>query len=179
MIKFCSQCGSPTRFSIPEGDNRQRAICTVCNHIHYTNPRVIVGCVPTYDDKLLLCKRAIEPRINLWTLPAGFLENGETAADGAVRESWEEARITAEGVQLYRLYDVPYINQLYIFFLCQIREGKFEPGPESYETRLYENSEIPWDEIAFPVVKETIEEFFEDKKNNHFPVRMSEIERTW
>ena len=179
MIKFCSQCGSPTRLSIPEGDNRQRAICTVCNHIHYTNPRVIVGCVPTYDGKLLLCKRAIEPRINLWTLPAGFLENGETAADGAVRESWEEARITAEGVQLYRLYDVPYINQLYIFFLCQIRERKFEPGPESYETRLYENSEIPWDEIAFPVVKETIEEFFEDKKNNHFPVRMSEIERTW
>ena len=115
----------------------------------------------------------------MWTLPAGFLENGETAADGAVRESWEEARITAEGVQLYRLYDVPYINQLYIFFLCQIREGKFEPGPESYETRLYENSEIPWDEIAFPVVKETIEEFFEDKKNNHFPVRMSEIERSW
>ena len=179
MIKFCSQCGSPTRFSIPEGDNRQRAICTVCNHIHYTNPRVIVGCVPTYDGKLLLCKRAIEPRINLWTLPAGFLENGETAADGAARETWEEAGITAEKMHLYRLYDIPYINQLYIFFLCQIAEGKFEPGPESYETKLYNLFEIPWGEIAFPVVKQTIEEFFEDEKNNHFPVRMSEIERSW
>ena len=112
-------------------------------------------------------------------ITCGLFGKWRNGADGAARESWEEARITAEGVQLYRLYDVPYINQLYIFFLCQIREGKFEPGPESYETRLYENSEIPWDEIAFPVVKETIEEFFEDKKNNHFPVRMSEIERSW
>ncbi len=179
MNKFCSKCGAQTKVCVPVGDNRERAVCTACEYIHYTNPRVIVGCVPTYDDRVLLCKRAIEPRINLWTLPAGFLENGETAADGAARETWEEARAVADSVQLYRLYDIPYINQIYIFFLCQIRGGDFQPGPESYETKLYSVDEIPWEQIAFPVVKQTLEEFFEDKKKDHFPVRMTEIERAW
>ncbi len=179
MIKFCSRCGARTHLSIPDGDNRERAVCTACGYIHYTNPRVIVGCVPVYEDRVLLCKRAIEPRINLWTLPAGFLENGETAAHGAARETWEEARVVADSIRLYRLYDVPYINQLYIFFLCEIRAGNFEPGPESYETRLYNIDEIPWEQIAFPVVKQTLEEFFEDKQKDHFPVRMTEVERSW
>lgn len=154
-------------------------MCTSCELIHYTNPRVIVGCVPVYEGKVLLCKRAIEPRKNYWTLPAGFMENGETTPEGAARETWEEARAKVSNLQLYRLFDVPYISQVYMFYRCDIDDGAYGVGPESLESGLYTEAQIPWDEIAFPVVKETLREYFRDVQQGHYPIRVSEIDRSY
>jgi ADP-ribose pyrophosphatase YjhB (NUDIX family) len=144
--------------------------------IHYVNPRVIVGCLPIYEGKVLLCKRAIEPRLGYWTLPAGFMENGETTPQGAARETWEEARAKVSGLELYRVFDVPYISQVYMFYRCTLDNGEYGVGPESLETGLYSEDEIPWDDIAFPVVRETLKEYFEDVREGHYPVRVSAIE---
>ena len=133
-MNFCTSCGNPVALKIPEGDDRERYVCTHCGMIHYTNPRVIVGCVPEYEGKVLLCKRAIEPRKNFWTLPAGFMENGETTPEGAARETWEEAKARVSNLQLYRLFDVPYISQVYMFYRCSVDNGEFGVGPESLET---------------------------------------------
>lgn len=176
-MKFCTSCGSAVALKIPEGDDRERFVCTSCQLIHYTNPRVIVGCVPVYEGRVLLCRRAIEPRRNYWTLPAGFMENGETTPQGAARETWEEARARVSNLELYRVFDVPYISQIYMFYRCELDDGVFGVGPESLETALYTEEEIPWDEIAFPVVHETLREFFADVEKGHFPVRVSAIER--
>ncbi len=175
-MKFCSSCGSTVELKVPEGDDRQRFVCSSCELIHYSNPRVIVGCVPEYEGRVLLCKRAIEPRKNYWTLPAGFMENGETTIQGAARETWEEARARVSSLQLYRVFDVPYISQVYMFYRCQLEAGEYGVGPESLETALYRQEDIPWDEIAFPVVRETLKEFFEDIRHGQFPVRVSAIE---
>jgi ADP-ribose pyrophosphatase YjhB (NUDIX family) len=176
-MKFCTSCGSTVALRIPEGDDRERFVCTVCELIHYSNPRMIVGCVPVYGDHVLLCKRAIEPRKDYWTLPAGFMENGETTSEGAARETWEEARARVDNMELYRVFDVPYINQIYMFYRCELLNGEFGVGPESLETRLYRRDEIPWEEIAFPVVYQALEEYFSDVENGGFPVRVSAIER--
>ena len=174
-MKFCSSCGSEVVLSIPEGDDRERFVCSSCELIHYVNPRVIVGTVPVYEGRVLLCRRAIEPRMNYWTLPAGFMENGETTPEGAARETWEEARARVSNLQLYRVFDVPYISQVYMFYRCHLNEGAYGVGPESLESALYARDEIPWDQIAFPVVKETLKEFFEDYDRDHFPVRVSAV----
>jgi ADP-ribose pyrophosphatase YjhB (NUDIX family) len=176
-MKFCTSCGNSVSLKIPEGDDRERFVCTGCDLIHYSNPRVIVGCVPVYEGRVLLCKRAIEPRKNYWTLPAGFMENGETTQQGAARETWEEARARVSQLDLYRVFDVPYISQVYMFYRCELDQGEFGVGPESLETALYTQDEIPWDEIAFPVVYETLREYFSDVDQGHFPVRVSAIER--
>ncbi|MEH6593423.1 MAG: NUDIX hydrolase [Halioglobus sp.] len=161
---------------IPQGDDRERFVCTHCELIHYINPRVIVGCVPVYGDKVLLCKRAIEPRKGYWTLPAGFMENGETTPQGAARETWEEAEARVSNLELYRVFDVPYISQVYMFYRCDVDNGAYGVGPESLETGLYTEQDIPWDQIAFPVVHETLKEFFSDTRDGKFPVRVSAIE---
>tara|TARA_R110002110_G_C13469795_1_gene720098 strand:+ start:5492 stop:6037 length:546 start_codon:yes stop_codon:yes gene_type:complete len=176
-MKFCTSCGDSVVLQIPEGDDRERFVCTSCELIHYTNPRVIVGCLPVYEGKVLLCKRAIEPRMNYWTLPAGFMENGETTPQGAARETWEEARAKVSNLELYRVFDVPYISQVYMFYRCDIDDGAYGVGPESLESGLYTEAEIPWDEIAFPVVVEALKEYFADAQKGHFPVRVSAIER--
>ncbi|NCF17621.1 MAG: NUDIX domain-containing protein [Haliea sp.] len=176
-MKFCTSCGNSVSLKIPEGDDRERFVCTGCDLIHYSNPRVIVGCVPVYEGRVLLCKRAIEPRKNYWTLPAGFMENGETTQQGAARETWEEARARVSQLDLYRVFDVPYISQVYMFYRCELDQGEFGVGPESLETALYTQDEIPWDEIAFPVVYETLREYFSDVDQGHFPVRVSAVER--
>ena len=176
-MKFCNSCGNSVTLRIPEGDDRERFICTYCELIHYSNPRVIVGCVPVYEDKVLLCKRAIEPRKNYWTLPAGFMENGETTPQGAARETWEEARARVSNLDLYRVFDVPHISQVYMFYRCDLDNGGYGVGPESLETDLYAEGDIPWDDIAFPVVYETLKEYFVDARAGHFPVRVSAIER--
>ena len=176
-MKFCTSCGNSVTLRIPEGDDRERFICTYCELIHYSNPRVIVGCVPVYEDKVLLCKRAIEPRKNYWTLPAGFMENGETTPQGAARETWEEARARVSNLDLYRVFDVPHISQVYMFYRCDLDNGGYGVGPESLETDLYAEGDIPWDDIAFPVVYETLKEYFADTRAGHFPVRVSAIER--
>jgi ADP-ribose pyrophosphatase YjhB (NUDIX family) len=176
-MKFCTSCGNPVSLQVPEGDDRERFVCTACELVHYSNPRVIVGCLPVHEGRILLCKRAIEPRKNYWTLPAGFMENGETTQQGAARETWEEARARVSDLDLYRVFDVPYISQVYMFYRCRLENGEYGIGPESLETGLYSQADLPWDEIAFPVVYETLQEYFSDVERGHFPVRVSAIER--
>lgn len=175
-MKFCTSCGDTVILQIPSGDDRERFVCTSCELIHYSNPRVIVGCLPVYQDKVLLCLRAIEPRRNYWTLPAGFMENGETTGEGAARETWEEARAKVSNLDLYRIFDVPYINQVYMFYRCDLDNGEFGVGPESLECGLFSEDEIPWDRIAFPVVSQTLKGFFADLPGGEYPVRVSAIE---
>ncbi len=176
-MNYCTLCGATVALRIPEGDDRERFVCTACEVVHYVNPRVIVGCVPVYEGRILLCKRAIEPRLGYWTLPAGFMENGETTVQGAARETWEEARARVTELELYRVFDVPHINQVYMFYRCNVVDGEFGVGPESIDSGFYRQEDIPWGEIAFPVVQETLQEFFTDSASGHFPVRVSAIER--
>ena len=175
-MKFCSVCGGPVTLQIPEDDDRERHVCQNCGAIHYVNPKVIVGCLPMVGDQILLCKRAIEPRYGKWTLPAGFMENGETSAAGAARETWEEAAAKAINLDLYRIFDVPHISQVYLFYRCQIENDVFGVGPESLESALFSQEDIPWDELAFPVVREILQEFLEDRVSEQYPIRNTEIE---
>lgn len=178
MMKFCSACGGDITYRIPAGDDRDRAVCNGCNTIHYVNPRIIVGCVPEYQGKLLLCLRAIEPRKGFWTLPAGFMENGETTEQGAARETWEEAQARAENMSLYRVYDVPYINQVYMFYRCTVSEGMHKAGPESLDTRLFAPGDIPWDDLAFPSVYRALASYLRDREaGDAFPVEVETILR--
>ncbi|GAB1261156.1 NUDIX hydrolase [Aurantivibrio plasticivorans] len=174
-MKFCSSCGSTVEIRIPDGDDRERHICVECETIHYSNPRIITGCLPVYEDKVLLCKRAIEPRYGYWTLPAGFMENGETTEAGALRESWEEARANITSHSLYTLFNLPHINQVYLFYYGTLKDLDFAAGPESLEVELFTEDEIPWSELAFPVIKRTLEFYFEDRKNNSFPLHSEDL----
>ena len=174
-MKYCSICAHEVVRKIPEGEDRERDVCPSCGEIFYVNPKVIVGCIPTVGDQVLLCKRAIEPRYGKWTLPAGFMENRETTAEGAAREMWEEAEARAVDMALYRIFDVPHISQVYVFYRCEVLDGQFGAGSESLESQLYSEADIPWDELAFPVVIEMLREFFEDRKTQDFPVRNSTI----
>lgn len=176
-MKYCHHCASPVSHRIPEGDDKPRHICEDCDTIFYQNPKNVVGTVPYDGDRILLCKRAIEPRLGKWTLPAGFMENGESSLEGAIRETSEEAganiRVTENS--LYTLFNLPRINQVYMFFRAELLDLKFDPGIESLEVALFEEKDIPWDEIAFPVVKETLRHFFEDLRQQKFPVRMFDV----
>ncbi|MDX1492315.1 MAG: NUDIX hydrolase [Pseudohongiellaceae bacterium] len=177
-MKHCHHCAGPITHHVPEGDDKLRYCCLSCDIIFYQNPNNIVGTLPVYGSKVLLCRRAIEPRYNKWTLPAGFMENGETTIAGAIRESWEEAGITIrqENTELYTLFNLPYINQVYLFFLSKLDSPEYKAGAESLEVALFEEHEIPWDELAFPVVRISLEHYFADRKNNSFPVRMFDLE---
>lgn len=174
-MKYCSKCAHPVEYRVPEGEDRERAVCPACGEIHYVNPKIIVGCIPTVGDQILLCKRAIEPRFGKWTLPAGFMENRETTEEGAAREMWEEAEARAVNMLMYRIFDVPHISQVYVFYRCEVADGQYGVGPESLETELFDEADIPWDQLAFPVVIEMLSEFFEDRKTQEFPVRNSAI----
>ena len=168
-LKFCSQCGASVELKIPDGDNLPRFICMQCETIHYQNPKIVTGCIPEWEDKILLCKRAIEPRIGLWTLPAGFMENRETTQQAAQRETQEEAHADVEILDLYALYNIPHISQVYILFRAKLLNLNFKPGIESLDVQLYEEKDIPWDNIAFPVIKKTLLHYFEDRKQGTFP----------
>ena len=174
-MKFCSNCSGIIDLRIPDGDTLPRFICGTCDIIYYQNPKMIVGCIPEWEDKILLCRRAIEPRRGLWTLPAGFMENGESSADGAARETWEEAAAKAIDQALYRIFDVPHINQVYLFYRCHLENNAYGIGPESLESALFTEEEIPWDELAFPVVREMLQEYLVDRKTNEFPIRNTVI----
>lgn len=167
-MNFCSQCGSPVILRTPDNDHRQRHVCPSCSTIHYCNPNIIAGCIATFDDKVLLCRRAIEPQVGYWTLPAGFLENGETTEEGAARESWEEARARVEIEALYGLFNVPHISQVYMIYRAQLLTPTVSAGVESLEARLFSEDEIPWDQLAFSVVETTLKRFFEDRKSQQF-----------
>ena len=147
---FCSCCGERTVFGIPAGDTHQRRLCPACGTVHYENPKVVVGCVPVHEGRILLCRRAIEPRRGYWTIPAGFLENGETLEAGAARESYEEALARVEIGSLLAVVNVPEASQVHVFFRARLPEAQFGAGEESLEAMLVEERDIPWDELAFP-----------------------------
>jgi ADP-ribose pyrophosphatase YjhB (NUDIX family) len=177
-VNFCSQCGSPAlELRIPDGDTLPRQVCAACGTIHYQNPKVVVGALPVWEERVLLCKRAIEPRLGLWTLPAGFLENGETIFAGAARETAEEARARVELGPLYTMISLPHINQIYVMFRAALLDLDFGAGPESLEVRLFGEDEIPWSEIAFRTITRTLRNFFLDRKLGEFPVHVSALER--
>jgi ADP-ribose pyrophosphatase YjhB (NUDIX family) len=177
-MKFCSACGSDRiELRIPEGDNLPRYVCGACGAIHYQNPKIVVGCLPEWDDRVLLCRRAIEPRHGLWTLPAGFLENGETVVAGAVRETLEEASARVVVGDLYTMISLPQISQIYMVFRARLLDLDFGPGPESLEVRLFGEDEIPWEEMAFRTIGRTLRNYFLDRKQGSFPTRVSTLER--
>jgi ADP-ribose pyrophosphatase YjhB (NUDIX family) len=174
-MKYCSLCGSKLTKCIPVGDDRDREVCNDCGHIHYQNPKVVTGCLVEQDGKILLCQRAIEPRYGLWTLPAGFMENGETVEEGAARETREEAMADVEVIGLYTLFSLTHINQIYMLFRARFKSPEFAPGPESLDVKLVSEAEIPWDEIAFPVIEETLRLYFEDRKTGSFVPHLGEM----
>ncbi len=174
-IKHCKACGGEAPYSIPPDDNRERAICAVCGTIHYENPLNVVGTVPVWNDKVLLCRRNIEPRYGLWTLPAGFMELGETTAEGAERETVEEAGARIDLLGLYTVINVVRVGQVHLFYRAQLRDTDFAPGPETIEAKLFCEDEIPWDEIAFRTVRVTLQRFFEDRKVGRFEVHCADI----
>ncbi len=174
-MRFCSHCGHSITIRIPEGDNRERACCTGCGAIHYVNPRPVVGTIPVWGDRVLLCKRAIEPRYGKWTLPAGFMEVGETTGDGAMRETLEEAGARVDLGPLFTMIDVPHVQQVHIFYLADLLDTAFEAGAESLDVRLFSEHEIPWDEIAFRTVAATLRHFFADRKRGEFATHTEAI----
>ena len=162
-MKFCSQCGGEVILRIPEGDTLPRYICPECHTIHYQNPKVIVGCIPEWENKILLCKRAIAPHQGKWTLPAGFMENNETLIQGAARETLEEANARVEIRELYAVYSLPHISQVYMLFRAKLLDLDFFPGIESLEVRLFGEQEIPWNDIAFRVIHDPLKRYMEER----------------
>ena len=175
-MNFCSRCGARVAQRIPDGDNLPRWVCESCSTIHYENPRMIVGCVCEWDSKILLCRRAIEPRHGLWTVPAGFLENGETTAAGAMRETLEEANARVAIDDLFSLYNQPHINQVYLLFRGRLLDADIGAGAETLESRLFDESEIPWNELAFVTVRNTLTHYFSDRRAGHFSMHLGTIE---
>ncbi|MFZ9812746.1 MAG: NUDIX hydrolase [Burkholderiaceae bacterium] len=167
---FCSQCAAPTARVNPAGDNRLRDVCTRCNTVFYENPKMVVGTLPTWNDKVLLCRRAIEPRYGLWTLPEGFMELGESSEEGALRETQEEAGAAVTLGPLFSVFDVVQANQVHLFFLAEMVSDRLDPGPETLEARLFAEQEVPWDLLAFRSVRGSLERFFTDRQKGAFQV---------
>ena len=174
-MNFCVICGHKTTEKIPLGDHQLRRVCTDCGNIHYINPKVICGALVLWENKVLLCRRAIEPRYGLWTLPAGYMELFETMEQGAARETREEAEAEVEIEHLYCMYNIPRIGQIYVLFKANLINGAFGAGEESIECRLFEEHEIPWSELAFPSVEHTLKHYFADKKNNTFDMHLETL----
>lgn len=174
-MKFCSSCGNRLTNEVPRGDDRLRYVCNECGTVHYENPKIVTGCLPVWQDSVLLCKRAIEPRSGYWTVPAGFMELDETVQQGAERETWEEACAQVEILAPYSVFNLPHVNQLYIIFRARLLDLEFRPGPESTDVRLFRKEEIPWDDLAFGTVRQTLEFFFADREHNHYPIRSGTI----
>ncbi len=175
-IKHCKHCGSAAAYRLPDdGDTKLRAICTACQTVHYENPLMVVGTLPFWGDQVLLCKRNIEPRWGKWTLPAGFMELEETTAEGAARETDEEAGAQIEMLGLYTVLNVARVGQVHMFYRARLLSDQFKPGFETIEARLFAQDEIPWEEIAFRTVKETLERFFADRLAGTFPVHSVDI----
>lgn len=176
-MKFCSHCGSDRiAFRVPPGDTLPRHLCEQCGTIHYQNPKVVVGSLPIWEDQVLLCKRAIEPRFGYWTLPAGFLENGETIEAGAARETLEEAKARVEIERLYTVISLPHISQIYVMFKARLLDLDFGPGEESLEVRLFREAEIPWGEIAFRTISRSLRLYFADRHSGSFGTHLSTLE---
>jgi ADP-ribose pyrophosphatase YjhB (NUDIX family) len=171
-LNFCSNCGSPVALKVPEGDHLPRFVCTSCGVIHYKNPLLVLGCVPEWEGRILLCRRAIEPRLGFWTVPAGFMENGETLQRAAARECYEEALAAVEIGSLLAVVSVTHANQVHVMFRAKLLKPEFAAGPESQEVGLYTESEIPWADLAFPSGEFTLRRYFADRaagrEDHHF-----------
>lgn len=176
-MKYCSNCGAAVNLKIPAGDTLPRHVCDTCSTIHYQNPKMIVGCIAEWEDRILLCRRAIEPRLGLWTVPAGFMENGETTDQGAARETLEEANARVEVGPLYAMYNIPHINQVYILFRARLLDLDFSAGTESLEVRLFDEKDVPWESIAFATVRNTLNHYYTDRKAGEYRFHLGTIER--
>ncbi len=174
-MNFCNQCGGPLGYIIPEGDNRKRYVCNQCGHIHYQNPRLVTGCVAEWEGRILLCRRAIEPRRGFWTLPAGFMENHETTAQGALRETLEEANARVELLAIYALYNLPHISQVHVMYRGRLLDPDYASGAESLEVALFAETEIPWEQLAFATVRETLTHYFADRRAGRFLVHTGDL----
>ncbi|MER2538573.1 MAG: NUDIX hydrolase [Azonexus sp.] len=174
-ISFCPICGATADFFTPEGDSLPRHVCSRCGHINYQNPRLVVGCVAEYDNRILLCRRAIEPRYGFWTLPAGFMENGETTSQGAARETLEEAGAIVEIDAAFALYSIAHIHQVHLFYRGRLPCPIYSAGIESLEVVLFEPAAIPWDELAFRSVKLCLERYLEDRQTGRFGFHEAEL----
>lgn len=174
-MNYCSHCGATLSIITPPDDNRQRYVCVSCQRIHYQNPRVVAGCLPEYEDKILMCKRAIQPRAGYWTLPAGFMELDETSTEAAVRETLEEANARVEVLDLYTVFNLPHINQVYMMFRSRLLDLDYSPGYESLEVGLFSEEEIPWGELAFTTIRQTLKFYFQDRKKGIFSVHTGDI----
>ncbi len=174
-IRHCKACGAATEYRIPADDNRERATCTGCGAVHYENPLNVVGTVPAWQDQVLLCRRNIEPRHGFWTLPAGFMELGETAAEGALRETVEEAGAHIELGPLFTFLNVVRVGQLHLYFRARLLDTDFAPGPETIEAQLFREDRIPWDELAFRTVRVTLQHYFEDRRRGQFELHSADI----
>ncbi len=174
-MKFCSQCGAGLDYKVPPGDNRPRHCCDRCGTVHYQNPKIVAGCIPEWEGQILLCRRAIEPRYGLWTLPAGFMENGETSVQAAVRETLEEATARVDVHGLYALFNLPHVNQVYMMFRSRLLDLDFAPGEESQEVALFNEADIPWDQLAFPTIRQTLQLYFRDRQAGLFDFHLGDI----
>ena len=175
-IKHCKNCGSAVEYRLPDdGDTKQRAVCPACGTVHYENPLNVVGTVPYWGDQVLLCKRNIEPRWGKWTLPAGFMELNETVAEGAARETLEESGAVFEMEGLFSLVNVAQVGQVHLFYRARLLSEQFDPGHETLEARLFTEAEIPWEEIAFRTVKETLTRYFDDRRSGKFSIHTLDL----
>lgn len=172
---FCTHCGGYLAYAIPGGDDRPRYVCKDCGLIHYENPKMVVGCIPEWEDKILLVRRAIEPCYGKWTLPAGYLENGESVADGAQRETFEESNVRTRDLELFAIFNILLVNQVYLIFRARMVDTRFSPTPESLEVKLFTESEIPWSELAFPVNVETLRHYYADIEKGAFSFHMGDL----
>jgi ADP-ribose pyrophosphatase YjhB (NUDIX family) len=176
-MNYCTDCGAELTQRIPPGDDRLRYVCDACGTVHYQNPKMVVGTIPIWHDKILLCRRAIEPRYGKWTLPAGYLENGETASEGACRETIEEAGAKLDSLVPYALLNLTFVNQIYVMFLGRLLDSEYQAGAESLDVRLFREEEIPWDELAFTVITETLRLYYKDLAKGTFSFHMGDITR--
>ena len=174
-IQHCRHCGTAVNYQVPADDNRERAVCPACGLVHYENPLNVVGTVPVWGEQVLLCKRAIEPRYGFWTLPAGFMELGETLADGALRETVEEAGARVEMQDLLTVMNVVRVGQVHFFYRARMLDTTLDPGSETLEARLFHAHEIPWDEIAFRTVRETLKHYFACRASGLYPLHSADI----
>lgn len=168
MIQYCTRCGSNVSFVIPSGDSLPRHVCNACGHIHYENPRLVVGCVAEWEDRILLCRRAIEPRHGFWTLPAGFMENGETTAQAAMRETHEEAGALIVIDAPFALISIAHINQVHLFYRGRLTSPDYAAGDESLEVALLHPEQIPWDDLAFRSVSLCLEHYLADRAHGRY-----------
>ncbi len=174
-MKYCTACGAHLMTAIPSGDTMPRFVCERCHTVHYENPKIVVGCIPEWNHRILLCKRAIEPRSGLWTFPAGFMEKDETLEEAAARETLEEAKAEVEISRLYAIFSLPQVNQVYVVFRGTMKNADCGAGVESLEVELVERENIPWSQLAFRVIHETLERYCRDGDHHHDPVHVGTI----